>query len=186
MDQFNLKQKDVYNFDDFMDLSKPSFGGPNSGIKYEANKEPKQLSKYRRVVHRYAPAENGVFNPNYDGHWAAINKDRANRDANTYSNERGKYIDDLKHGRSLPTLESFLIVFENVGDDQTDELENDSPIYADKDEHPEIEDYQNQPFPKESDEMDALSATEDFQKRGQDQFKIKYHTTVAKKKDETE
>ena len=186
MDQFNLKQKDVYNFDDFMDLSKPGFGGPKSGIKFEATKEPKQLSKWRRVVKRYAPAENGVFNPNYDGHWAAINKDRANRDANTYSNERGKYIDDLKHGRSLPTLESFLIVFENVGNDEADELDNDSPIYADKDADVSIEDYDNQPYPEESDEMDALSATNDFQKFGQDQYKVKYHTTVAKKKNETE
>jgi hypothetical protein len=184
MDLYNLRQKDIYNFDEFMDIKKPAFGGPNSGLKFDAKKEPKQLKGWRRVVKRYAPAENGVFNPNYDGQWRAIGMDRASRDAGVEQEVKAKYIDDLKHGRSLPTYESFMTVLENIGDDGIDKITNDSPTYVDKENSADdVEDYENQPFPDESDEMDAFSATEDFQKRGEDQYKIKYNKDTGLKQD---
>jgi hypothetical protein len=164
MDQFDIRQKDVYNFDNFMDLKKPGFGGPNSAIKFDAKKEPTQLSGWRRIVKRYAPAENGTFHPNYNGMWKAINKDRINRDAGTKSEEESKYIDDLNNGRSLPTFESFVEVFE--GGDGPDKLTNDSPTYVDK-RNPDdaIEKYDEQD-PKKSEVMDDDSVEDEYKKVG--------------------
>lgn len=165
MDQFNLKQKDVYSFDDFMDIKKPSFGGPKSGIQFNAKEEPKQLKKWRRVVTRYAPAENGTFNPNYNGQWRAIGMDRASRDAGIKQEDKSKYIDDLKYGRALPTYESYLFMLENIGDDNADKLTNDSPIYVDKDNKTDIEEYDSEDK-KKSKEMDADSAVGEFNDLG--------------------
>jgi len=161
MDLYNLKQKDVYDFDQFMDIKKPPFGGHESAIKFDAKKEPKQLKGWRRVVKRYAPAENGVYNPNYNGQWRAIGMDRASRDAGVKQEEESKYIDDLKHGRSLPTYESFVAMMENIGDDNADKLTNDSPIYADKDSKVDIEEYDEEDKDK-SEEMDADSMVGEF------------------------
>lgn len=166
MDQFNLRQKDVYNFDDFMDIKKPPFGGHSSGIEFKAKEEPKQLKKWRRVVTRYAPTENGTYNPNYNGQWAAIGKDRASRDAGVKQEDESKYVDDLKHGRSLPTYESFIAMLENIGDDQIDQLTNDTPTYIDdQNNNVDIEEYDEQD-PDKSDEMDADSAVGEFNDRG--------------------
>lgn len=163
MDQFNISQKDVYNFDDFMDLKKPAFGGPKSGIPFDAKKKPKQLSEYRRVVKRYAPTENGTFNPNYNGTWRAVSMDRATRDAGVDQETESQYIDDIKNGRALPTYESYIHVSEALGgNEKADSIEQDRTIYADR-ENPdnEIEKYDSQDS-KIADEKDAFSAIGEF------------------------
>lgn len=111
MDQFNLRQKDVYNFDRFMDIKKPGFG-PSDTIAYDAKKTPKQLAKWQNVVTRNKDFENGYFSPVYDGTWRAVSADRATRDAGIKQTVVGDYIDDLRTGRAMPTIKQFNAVKE--------------------------------------------------------------------------
>lgn len=76
MEIFNVHRRDIYSFDDYMDLKKPGFGGPSSaeqmyteprGKVKRVNKDPK-LKEFQRTVHR--PVQNNqftheVFNPTY-------------------------------------------------------------------------------------------------------------------------
>ena len=76
MEIFDVHRRDVYNFDDYMDLKKPGFGGPSSaepmytesrGKVKRVNKDPK-LKEFQRTVHR--PIQNNqftheVYNPTY-------------------------------------------------------------------------------------------------------------------------
>lgn len=70
MEMFNVKRKDVHNFDDFMDLKKPGFGGPSSAIELKDGKgkdvnKDRKLKDYQRVVKRDDSFSHEVFNPTY-------------------------------------------------------------------------------------------------------------------------
>jgi len=70
MENFNVKRRDIYTFDDFMDLKKPGFGGPASAKPLKdakgkfVNKERK-LEKYQNKVERHPAFSNQVFDPTY-------------------------------------------------------------------------------------------------------------------------
>ena len=70
METFNVKRRDIYTFDDFMDLKKPGFGGPASAEPLKdakgrfVNKERK-LEKYQNKVERHPAFSNQVFDPTY-------------------------------------------------------------------------------------------------------------------------
>lgn len=67
---FNVHRRDVFNFDDYMDLKKPGFGGPNSAKEYRdgrgniANPKPK-LKEYQRVVERDPLFSHPHYNSTY-------------------------------------------------------------------------------------------------------------------------
>ena len=57
MDIFDVYRRDVYSFDQYMDLKKPGFGGNDSLIydrdaKGKKASESNKLKEYRRVVKR--------------------------------------------------------------------------------------------------------------------------------------
>lgn len=70
MEMFNVHRRDVYNFDEYMNLKNPGFGGPKSAEPLKnakgkiANKDRK-LQDYQRMVKRDATFRNQVFNPTY-------------------------------------------------------------------------------------------------------------------------
>lgn len=70
MEMFNVHRKDVHNFDEYMNLKNPGFGGPKSAMPLKdakgkiANKDRK-LEGYQRMVKRDATFRNQVFNPTY-------------------------------------------------------------------------------------------------------------------------
>lgn len=70
MEIFNVHRRDVHNFDDYMNLKKPGFGGPGSALALKdkrgkfINKEPRLLG-YQRTVTRDDTFKNQVFNPTY-------------------------------------------------------------------------------------------------------------------------
>jgi hypothetical protein len=70
MEIFNTRRRDVHNFDDYMNLKKPGFGGPGSARLLKdkrgkfINKEPR-LAGYQRTVTRDDTFKNQVFNPTY-------------------------------------------------------------------------------------------------------------------------
>jgi len=70
MEIFNVKRRDILNFDNYMDLKKPGFGGPSSAEAYadgrgkRVNKKPK-LDGYQRTVKRDPLFNHEVYNPTY-------------------------------------------------------------------------------------------------------------------------
>jgi hypothetical protein len=70
MDIFDVHRRDVYNFDQYMDLKKPGFGGNDSLIyDKDANgkktSESNKLKDYRRVVKRDPLFKNPHYNSTY-------------------------------------------------------------------------------------------------------------------------
>ena len=70
MEIFDVHRRDVYNFDDYMDLKKPGFGGPSSGKLLKdkkgkkINKNPK-LFEFQNNVTRHEQFKNQVYDPTY-------------------------------------------------------------------------------------------------------------------------
>jgi hypothetical protein len=70
MEMFNVHRKDVHNFDDYMNLKKPAFGGPSSAEPLKDGKgkfvnKDRKLQDFQRVVKRDEAFGNQVFNPTY-------------------------------------------------------------------------------------------------------------------------
>lgn len=70
MEIFDVHRRDIYNFDDYMDLKKPGFGGPKSAELLKDNKGKdvnpnRKLTEYQNVVKRDETFKNQVFNPTY-------------------------------------------------------------------------------------------------------------------------
>jgi len=70
MEIFNVKRRDIFDFDSYMDLKKPGFGGPNSAKMYKdgrgnlVNQKPK-LKEYQRQVERHPQFGHQVYDPTY-------------------------------------------------------------------------------------------------------------------------
>lgn len=70
MDTFDVHRRDVYNFDQYMDLKKPGFGG-NDSLIYDRDSNGKKTSEsdklkdYRRVVKRDPLFKNPHYNSTY-------------------------------------------------------------------------------------------------------------------------
>lgn len=96
MEMFNVHRRDILDFDNYMDLKKPGFGGPSSAKLYrdgngkKINKKPR-LEGYQRVVSR-----DPLFdNPHYDSTYKAVTNDLV------YKQEKKKafqYEDPYKTG----------------------------------------------------------------------------------------
>jgi len=70
MEIFDVHRRDVYNFDDYMDLKKPGFGGPSSGklLKDKKGKEvnkDRKLTEFQNTVVRHEQFKNQVYDPTY-------------------------------------------------------------------------------------------------------------------------
>ncbi len=76
MDIFDIKRKDILDFDRYMDLKQPGFGGPASAEAYKddkgvrVNKEPK-LAKYQNTMERHELWSH----PHYDSTYKAATND---------------------------------------------------------------------------------------------------------------
>lgn len=70
MEMFDAHRRDIFTFDDYMDLKKPGFGGPASAIALrdargkKINKSPK-LDGYQRTVERDPAFSHPVYNSTY-------------------------------------------------------------------------------------------------------------------------
>ena len=71
MEMFNLHRRDVYTFDQYMDLKNPGFGGPSSAEQFmdnkgkRVNKEPKLEQFSRKVKRDENLFGHEVYNPTY-------------------------------------------------------------------------------------------------------------------------
>jgi hypothetical protein len=70
MEMFDTHRRDILDFDNYIDLRKPGFGGPASAIPLrdrngkKLNQNPK-LSKYQRTVERDPAFSHPVYDPTY-------------------------------------------------------------------------------------------------------------------------
>jgi hypothetical protein len=70
MEMFNVKRRDLLDFDQYMDLKKPGFGGSKSAIEFKDKsgkrvvKDPK-LKDYQRVVERDPMFSHSHYNSTY-------------------------------------------------------------------------------------------------------------------------
>lgn len=70
MEMFNVNRRDILDFDNYMNLKNPGFGGPASAIPFrdrsgnKVNRDPK-LSEYQRVVERDPAFSHPVYNSTY-------------------------------------------------------------------------------------------------------------------------
>ena len=76
MEIFNVKRRDIYTFDDYMDLKKPGFGGPASG-KHLVDNKGKIINKDRKLAGFQNRVErHGAFNhPVWDSTYKAMGGD---------------------------------------------------------------------------------------------------------------
>lgn len=70
MESFDVKRRDIYTFDDFMDLKKPGFGGPASAQPLKDSKgkfvnKERKLEKFQNKVERHPSFSHPVFDPTY-------------------------------------------------------------------------------------------------------------------------
>lgn len=86
MEMFNVKRRDNPSMDNWSDIKKPAFGGPNEKADFNKSKNTK-LKEYQRIVERNPDAEGGRFNPNYDSAWKGFTSDIIYRTAKKKSYE---------------------------------------------------------------------------------------------------
>lgn len=69
MDMFDAKRRDILDFEKFMDLKKPGFGGPSSAEAWLGKdgkpKTEKRLAGYQRTVERHAAFDHPHYNSTY-------------------------------------------------------------------------------------------------------------------------
>lgn len=106
MDMFNAKDRRNPKMDDYMDISKPAFGGPKEKQDFDKSKRT-FLKGYQREIERNADFEGGKENPNYDTTWKAVSRDVVNRQAGKkpfdpmYTSPTFKTSTKIEEGRIL-------------------------------------------------------------------------------------
>lgn len=138
MDMFNAKDRRNPSMDDYMDLKKPGFGGPNSKKDFDTSKK-ETLKGYQRVIDRNADFEGGKFNHNYDPTWKAVTRDLISRTAKKkpfdpmYAKPTIATVDAVEEGRIL-RFEQFLNEDFNMFAEAEEEMPADDTMAAGNDE----------------------------------------------------
>jgi hypothetical protein len=118
MEMFDTHRRDIMNFDNYMDLKKPGFGGPASGMPLRdakgklINKNPK-LDGYRRTVERDPAFSHPVYDPTYKAMTHdVVYKQEGKKPFNYVDPYRTAIpvieVDPLKEGRSFESFEKFI------------------------------------------------------------------------------
>jgi len=145
MDMFNAKSRRNPKMNNWMDLSKPGFGGPKEKIDFDKSKR-NFLKGYQRVVDRNADFEGGKTINNYDTTWKAVSRDVVSRQARKkpfdpmYSTPVTKTSTKIEEGRLFRFEEFVNEKFEEMMDADNDMPADDMP--ADDmpiDEKPELD-----------------------------------------------
>jgi hypothetical protein len=140
MDMFNAKSRRNPKMDNWMDLSKPGFGGPKEKTDFDKSKRD-FLKGYQRVVDRNADFEGGKTINNYDTTWKAVSRDVVSRQAGKkpfdpmYSTPVTKTSTKIEEGRIFRFEEFVNENFEEMMNADNDMPADDMPI----DEKPELD-----------------------------------------------
>jgi hypothetical protein len=117
MEMFNVHRRDILNFDNYMDLKKPGFGGPKSAKVYrdasgkKVNSNPK-LEGYQRVVQRDSAFSHNVYDPTYKAMTHDLVYKQEKKKPFTYDPYSTalpvKEVGAVKEGRSCRSFSEFL------------------------------------------------------------------------------
>jgi hypothetical protein len=118
MEIFNTHRRDILNFDSYMDLKKPGFGGPSSAIALrdergkKINKDPK-LAGYQRTVERDPAFSNPVYNSTYKAMTHDLVYKQENKKPFTYTDPYRTAVpvieyDPTSEGKSYESFKQFV------------------------------------------------------------------------------
>lgn len=142
MEMFNVHRRDILNFDDYMDLKKPGFGGPASAIPYADARGKRtvanpKLSKYQKVVER----DPAFGHKHYDSTYKAMTHDLVYKQAGkkpfTYPDPYltgipVRDISKVEEGFSQTSFSKFIAEQEEL--EQEEEFYEEEPVAMDSDE----------------------------------------------------
>jgi hypothetical protein len=143
MEMFNVKRRDNPSMDNWSDIKKPAFGGPNEKADFNKSKNTK-LKEYQRIVERNPDAEGGRFNPNYDSAWKGFTSDIIYRTAKKksyepmYATTTIAVIDAIEEG-TIIRFEEFINENYNEFEDGTEPVENEEDLEGIMEEEDEVD-----------------------------------------------
>lgn len=142
MEMFDTHRRDILNFDNYMDLKKPGFGGPASAMPLRdgkgkiVNDKPK-LAGFQRTVERDPAFSHPVYDPTYKAMTGDLVYKQEGKKPFTYDDQRTGIpvvqMDPLKEGKAVFSFERFI----NEADED-EEMED----YLETPEELEDEEYQ--------------------------------------------
>lgn len=139
MEMFDAHRRDILNFDNYMDLKKPGFGGPKSAIALRDNRgklvdSTPKLDGYRRTVERDPAFSHPVYDPTYKAMTHDLVYKQEKKKPFTYDDRRTGIpvveIEPLKEGKTYTSFQRFI----NEADDY---LDNEEPGDLDDDLDPD-------------------------------------------------
>ena len=122
---FNTHRRDILNFDNYMDLKKPGFGGPKSAIELRDSRgklnDPKpKLGGFRRTVERDPAFSHPVYDPTYKAMTGDLVYKQEGKKRFTYDDRRSGIpvvqMDPIKEGKTYTSFQRF--VNEEIDDEE--------------------------------------------------------------------
>ena len=170
MEMFNVKRRDNPSMDNWSDIKKPAFGGPNEKADFDKAKKTK-LKEYQRIVERNPDAEGGRFNPNYDSAWKGFTSDIIYRTAKKksyepmYAKTTIAVIDAIEEGNIIRFEEFINENIKNKFDEEEEDqfyLEEDNDVDDEVDTFNEFEEEEKVDLGYEVDEEQLDKLLEEF------------------------
>jgi hypothetical protein len=169
MEMFNTHRRDILNFDNYMDLKKPGFGGPASAMSLRdgkgkiVNSKPK-LAGFQRTVERDPAFSHPVYDPTYKAMTGDLVYRQEGKKPFTYDDRITGIpvveIEPVEEGRAYSSFYKF--INEAIDDEVEDELEDDEDFEGQND----ILDYEERAmdryFSKDRDEDDSFDDEHDY------------------------
>jgi hypothetical protein len=130
MEMFNTHRRDILNFDNYMDLRKPGFGGPKSAIELRdargnMNDRDPKLKEFRRTVERDPAFSHPVYDPTYKAMTGDLVYRQEKKKPFTYDDRITGIpvveIEPVEEGRAYSSFTRF--INEEVEDELEDELD---------------------------------------------------------------
>lgn len=174
MEMFDTHRRDILNFDNYMDLKKPGFGGPASAMPLKdgkgklVNTKPK-LAGFQHTVERDPAFSHPVYDPTYKAMTGDLVYKQEGRKAFKYDDQRTGIpvvqMDPLKEGKSYTSFNRFI---NEAMEDETEEEWNEDEVEAElmgyegvEDENEEDEEEERSYATKSNRTMSDLRAIED-------------------------
>lgn len=175
MEMFDTHRRDILNFDNYMDLKKPGFGGPASAMPLKdgkgklVNTKPK-LAGFQHTVERDPAFSHPVYDPTYKAMTGDLVYKQEGRKAFKYDDQRTGIpvvqMDPLKEGKSYTSFNRF--INEAMEDETEEEWNEEDEVEAElmgyegvEDENEEDEEEERSYATKSNRTMSDLRAIED-------------------------
>jgi hypothetical protein len=148
MEMFDTHRRDILNFDNYMDLKKPGFGGPASAKKLRDDKgklvnDKPRLAGFQRTVERDPAFSHPVYDPTYKAMTGDLVYKQEGKKPFTYDDRRSGIpvvqMDPIKEGKTYTSFQKF--INEAIDDEVEDEMEEDELEDDISDEEEDEEEY---------------------------------------------